>query len=284
MNFPGDAAALSFNGMSSNVAKQKQILQGLAQMANDSLHPMQDPGEGSARGHCPSKRRPAGLPARSTVTPMTDFQPNSWRIGPGKRGRSFRRRPSLRFQPKPSPGPSSSFQHTLASGWSSRKPSLRVKGRFSGVRRVSSPSRYFQTKMRSMSVSRKTRIASSQLKARINSPRTQAQGFSHSLLHFNLPGQMGKELLFGCVAPLPAAQERHARSGSKSSSGKSNPRDHLLPGKRTIECRSNKKSKCDDSGEDDRTARPPANSRCECHEQIDKPEGDHGSSKNQEDG
>ena len=50
---------------------------------------------------------------------------------------------------------------------------------------------------------------------------------------------MRKKLLLGCMAPLTAAEERHACPREKGSRGKRNPGQHLIPGERAVEGRSN---------------------------------------------
>ena len=52
VNFAGDAAALPFDGVRADMAKQKQILQGLPEMANDSFQPLQVLRNESAGGRC----------------------------------------------------------------------------------------------------------------------------------------------------------------------------------------------------------------------------------------
>src|ERR1700721_67281 len=59
-----------------------------------------------------------------------------------------------RPQPNPSPPPSSQFQHSDASMSSTRNPSERVKGRFSGPSRSPSPDLIRHTNIRSRSASR----------------------------------------------------------------------------------------------------------------------------------
>ena len=120
--------------------------------------------------------------------------------------------------------------------------------------------------MRSSSVSRNARIASSHSKALNEFGQDEPQGFRHAAVHFQQSRKVRKKLLLGCMAPLAAAEERHARPGEKSSRGKRNPGKHLLPGQRAVEGRSNQQRERNHAGQNDRAPRAPANSGRQRHE------------------
>jgi hypothetical protein len=108
-----------------------------------------------------TNKRPAGFSFWSKVTVINDLMPNSICVGPGSRGRLLIASWFRRSHPNPEPAPCNEFQQIVASRSSSKNPSARASAKLSGVSRSLSPAVSRHKKIRSRSISRKTRNACS---------------------------------------------------------------------------------------------------------------------------
>jgi hypothetical protein len=233
VNVAGDAAALPFNGMRSKVAKEKQILERLPEVPDNSLKPLQILRDKAAA--CIPKQEPAyGLPPEVESHSENGAPPQLLPHGTRESRQVLKAAPILPIPAEPVAGafklvPTDAGvwlveQETITSGYG------KVFGRKAGI--VSGQIPPHKNALEIDVSERQDCLVARECTNEFS--KDQPQGLRHSTVDFDQAGEMGKKPLLGCVLHLAAADQWYAYPGGERSSGKRNPGQHRLPNQRTI--------------------------------------------------